>query len=241
MLKKLLTIRVITITDKPMSIITSTDIILSLSSKNIEQDLNFNNYNNMTHFEYSMITLKEIIQAKITNDFENEILDGCNLENKKDFLGILIKLVYLINAKDEYTRIHSQNVAEYALLLAKELELDESDIKIIQIGALLHDIGKLGISDNILKKQGSLSTSEFELMKKHTIIGEALLPSDSCDKIKQMIRSHHERIDENGQLIQQLDSYLVEKFIKVLKKNEYVIEDKFEKTKKYINKKSSKN
>ena len=116
----------------------------------------------------------------------------------KNVLKTLIKVIYLIDSKDNYTKKHCENVSRYALLLGKGLGLEKDDLDIIEIGAMLHDVGKIGIPDYILIKNSSLTYDEFELMKRHVTIGEALLPNEGYDKIKNMIRSHHERIDGRG-------------------------------------------
>jgi len=118
---------------------------------------------------------------------------------EKDYtLKTLMKLIYLIDSKDNYTKMHSQNVTKYALLLGKELNLDEDKLKIIEIGAMLHDVGKIGVWDFVLMKPSSLTSSEYEMMKRHVTIGEALLPIEGYEEIKKMIRSHHERLDGRG-------------------------------------------
>lgn len=120
------------------------------------------------------------------------------LLNENETLKTLIKFIYLIDLKDSYTKMHSENVSKYATILAKELNLEDEDVELIKIGALLHDIGKIGIPDYILTKKQPLTENEFSKIKNHTIIGEIILPNNGYEKIKQMIRSHHERIDGKG-------------------------------------------
>lgn len=94
--------------------------------------------------------------------------------------------------------IHSINVSNYAVILGKELNLSDDDLNILKMGGLLHDIGKILIPETILNKTTKLNKEEFEIIKKHTIIGELLLSNDLPKKIKEMIRYHHERIDGKG-------------------------------------------
>lgn len=117
---------------------------------------------------------------------------------EKNILETLKKIVCLIDIKDSYTKMHSENVTKYALLLGKQLNLEEEDLKIIEIGAMLHDVGKIGIPDYLLTKNSCLTDSEFNLIKNHVVIGESLLPIEGYEKVKMMIRSHHERIDGKG-------------------------------------------
>lgn len=94
--------------------------------------------------------------------------------------------------------VHSLNVSKYAVLLGKELNLGISELNILQIGGLLHDIGKIYIPSNILSKSTRLTNDEFEVIKKHTTIGDSLIPNENYDEIKKIIRNHHERIDGKG-------------------------------------------
>lgn len=118
--------------------------------------------------------------------------------DEENILKVLIKIIYLIDYKDNYTLKHCENVSKYSILLGKQLGLDKTDLKIIEIGAFLHDIGKIGIPDFLLVKSTSLTNKEFELIKKHVTIGEALMPNVGYEEIKKIIRYHHERIDGRG-------------------------------------------
>ena len=117
---------------------------------------------------------------------------------KKNYLIVLVKLINLIDMKDGYTKMHSENVSKYAVMLGEYLNLDEKDIEILRIGGLLHDIGKIGIPDYILNKTDNLTDEEFKIIKRHPINGELLFPDNEFKEIKQIIRSHHERIDGKG-------------------------------------------
>lgn len=186
-------ITIIRITDKPVSLITNFNIFLSLSDETINtNDLFFND--KITHFEYSMNNLERMTRIK-----NNKLLNSIyNIENYNNYLELLVKIIYLIDAKDKYTKEHSENVSKYAVLLGKQLNLSDNELEILKIGGLLHDIGKIGIPEKILNKNTPLTNSEYALIKKHTIIGETLLPRDSCIEIKKIIRNHHERIDGTG-------------------------------------------
>lgn len=105
----------------------------------------------------------------------------------------------LVDAKDPYTDDHSIRVAHYACMIANELGWDEKDIGDLYHAALLHDIGKVGIQDSILKKSGKLSSNEYEIMKTHTSMGAFILKELSfLDRADEGALYHHERMDGNG-------------------------------------------
>ena len=104
-----------------------------------------------------------------------------------------------MNKKDEYTLGHSDRVSEYAALLGKKLGLSEENINTLKIGGLYHDIGKLNMSDSILKKESKLNDDEFANMKKHVIDGVNLVSSsNNYEKIMPIIEYHHEKYDGTG-------------------------------------------
>jgi putative nucleotidyltransferase with HDIG domain len=117
----------------------------------------------------------------------------------RSYLATITSLARTIEAKDPYTGGHTERVAEVALLLAKQLGFDETEQRAIGVGAVIHDIGKVGIPDDVLLKPGRLSLEELEIIRKHPeistyILAELELPS----MVKEMVRHHHERIDGRG-------------------------------------------
>lgn len=105
----------------------------------------------------------------------------------------------IIDAKDEYTRGHSQRVAYYSREIARRMNMDEDACRQLYYIALLHDIGKIGITDSILTKPGALSTEERETIKQHVVIGgEILKDFNSIPGIAEGAMYHHERYDGNG-------------------------------------------
>lgn len=108
-------------------------------------------------------------------------------------------LLNVIDAKDQYTLRHSQNVARYAANLAMFMGLEKSQVEIIKNAGLLHDIGKIGIEQNVLVKKGTLTDEEFEILKKHPAIGVNILKDISLlAKELPLILHHHERVDGTG-------------------------------------------
>jgi HD-GYP domain-containing protein (c-di-GMP phosphodiesterase class II) len=104
-----------------------------------------------------------------------------------------------VEQRDEYTGGHIQRVTKYALMLGKQLNLSPADMNLLQVGTPLHDIGKIGVPEHILKKPGKLTAEEFEEMKLHTTKG-ALIVSNIPDlhPIIPIVRSHHERWSGGG-------------------------------------------
>ncbi len=121
-----------------------------------------------------------------------EVLEATYLNVIKTLCKILVK-------KDPYTRQHSQQVTRYALLLGRALGFSEDELLVLEQVALLHDIGKIGIPDHILKKEGPLTESEWEVMRQHPSIGQEILEHIHVLHLEQnMVRHHHERYDGNG-------------------------------------------
>ncbi len=115
------------------------------------------------------------------------------------FLGVIKSLITAIDAKDPHTQGHSQRVSDYSVLIAQELGLDEALVNDIRIGSLLHDIGKIGIPDSILLKNGKLNLAEIELMREHPRTGANILSQVKLlDPMRPAILEHHERLDGSG-------------------------------------------
>ncbi|SHH27813.1 HD-GYP domain-containing protein [Clostridium grantii] len=121
------------------------------------------------------------------------------IQTKDQSIQLVNTLSKSLEAKDEYTEGHSQRVAEIATEIARELKYSEWKIEEIRLAALLHDIGKIGITDNILLKPGRLEDEEFDLIKTHPEIGYNILKDVKITKgIIDIVRFHHERYDGEG-------------------------------------------
>jgi HD-GYP domain-containing protein (c-di-GMP phosphodiesterase class II) len=120
-------------------------------------------------------------------------------ENRALFLGSIQMLAGAVDEKDPYTRGHSDRVTRYSMMIGKELKLPAPFMEILQISAQLHDVGKIGIEDRILKKPGALTAEEFEVMKTHTTKGANILrPVVQLGEMLPGIELHHEALDGRG-------------------------------------------
>lgn len=121
-------------------------------------------------------------------------------ESMKDqFLSTIRVATNALEFKDAYTSGHSERVTEFAVLLAKEMNLPQEDIENIRQAAILHDIGKIGISETILTKKGRLTDEEFATIKLHPSIGDSIVePMALNPVVRAGIRNHHERWDGRG-------------------------------------------
>ncbi len=120
-------------------------------------------------------------------------------ENRALFMGSIQMLAGAVDEKDPYTRGHSDRVTRYSLLIAKEMKLPAPFLETLQISAQLHDVGKIGIEDHILKKPGALTEEEFEVMKTHTTKGANILrPVTQLAEMLPGIELHHEALDGRG-------------------------------------------
>ena len=122
-----------------------------------------------------------------------------NMQLDKNLIEFAKILLNTISAKDNYTKDHSQNVSKLCVMFANYLNLSENDVENLRIAALFHDIGKIGIPDNILQKEGKLTDTEIETIKLHPVIGANIFSSTDIFKhIAPIIVAHHERVDGTG-------------------------------------------
>lgn len=122
------------------------------------------------------------------------------IEGKEKLLGSTLEtMVAVINAKDRYTRGHSERVAEYTVALARELNFPPEKVRLLGYAAFLHDIGKIEIDREILTKEGPLTDNEWEIVKKHTLFGISIVePVQAYQGLLPAIKYHHERWDGKG-------------------------------------------
>ena len=120
-------------------------------------------------------------------------------ENKALFMGSIQMLAGAVDEKDPYTRGHSDRVTKYSLMIAREMGLEAGFLDTLRVSAQLHDVGKIGIEDRILKKPGALTPEEFEIMKTHTTRGANILrPVPQLREMLPGIELHHESLNGRG-------------------------------------------
>ena len=143
---------------------------------------------------FSLICIIAIIVLRKIDRYKKE-----QKRTEKLFIEVIQAFVGTIDAKDKYTNGHSGRVAEYALKIAEMMNLSEEEKKEVYYSALLHDIGKIGIPDNIINKPDKLTKEEFNTIKTHPVIGSQILSSiSSMNAISVGARNHHEYFDGNG-------------------------------------------
>jgi putative nucleotidyltransferase with HDIG domain len=147
-------------------------------------------------FRLEEFHLADAMAATVSVGIESALLIE---QQRQQFMQTVAALGRAVEIRDTYTANHTNRVTSYSLLLARELRLPSSEIQKLQIGTPLHDIGKIGIADAILRKPERLTPDEFEIMKSHTTKGAAILETvPSLQAIVPIARHHHERWDGKG-------------------------------------------
>ena len=142
--------------------------------------------------------IKAIAQMNLIKEINTELKETYQALEKA-YLETIQTLRFSVEAKDTYTRGHSDRVSEYSVLIGKKLNLSEDELKTLQIGGLFHDIGKIGIPDSILLKDSKLTDEEYSEIKNHPSIGAHILSSASIfQNMVPIVKHHHERYDGNG-------------------------------------------
>ena len=140
-------------------------------------------------------TLGINIEDELIKQFHNE-----EILSNEHMLEVVSSLAAAIDAKDTYTKGHSSSVSRYAEALARAASLPAHEVERIKLGAMLHDVGKIGIPEHILRKPTALSDDEWAIMKQHPAIGadKVLKPNKSLHDLIPMVKYHHEHIDGTG-------------------------------------------
>ena len=161
----------------------------------------FNFWDDAALKSYAEIISKRHSQMGV--NFEDELLHKFNSEqiHSQNHLAEIAKsLAGAIDAKDPYTKGHSTSVSRYSEALARSLNLPEDEVERISLGALLHDVGKIGIPESVLKKPDKLSDEEWNIMKQHPVIGaeKVLQPNEALRDLIPIVKYHHEHVDGSG-------------------------------------------
>lgn len=158
--------------------------------------LSLSNKSDGTAFSEEDIHLADSLAKKVASRIESNALYDVLFHNLVDTLR---SLVATIEARDPYTRNHSERVTKYAVRIACEMGLCSDDLDTIRFGGYLHDIGKIGVRDSVLLKPGRLTDAEFAEIRRHSLIGDEIVrPLKLLTRERELIRSHHEHFDGRG-------------------------------------------
>ncbi len=163
------------------------------------QDINF--WNESALDSFAAVIAKRHSQLGL--NFEEELVDkfhSDSLNSNNHMIDVVTSLAGAIDAKDTYTKGHSISVSRYAEALARALNLPDDEVERIKLGALLHDVGKIGIPENVLGRTTKLEDDEWEIMKQHPVIGaeKVLAPVAALRDLIPMVKHHHEHWDGSG-------------------------------------------
>jgi putative nucleotidyltransferase with HDIG domain len=138
---------------------------------------------------------------QMADDIQHYIgdLQAASAQNRQLFMDSIEMIAAAVDAKDPYTKGHSGRVSQYSVMLAKEMGLPEEEVSKVRVSATLHDVGKIGVEDRVLKKPGVLTNEEFEIMKRHTVMGyEIVRQVKQLEEMLPGIRWHHEALNGKG-------------------------------------------
>ena len=142
---------------------------------------------------------REFDELADTFDTLRTALSKAEAESEETYLGVIGTLANALDARDPYTAGHSIRVSRLSVAIAREMGIPEADVETLRLGALLHDIGKIGVSDAVLLKPGRLTDEEFEQIKLHPTLGARILqPLRMFDAQVAIVELHHERPDGRG-------------------------------------------
>ena len=142
--------------------------------------------------------IKAISQMNLIKKINTELKDTYE-KLERSYMESIQTIRYTVEAKDAYTRGHSDRVSEYSVLIGKHMGLSEEDLRTLRIGGLFHDVGKIGVPDSILLKPGKLTDDEYSEIKNHPTIGAHILSTATIFRdLIPIVKHHHERYDGNG-------------------------------------------
>lgn len=167
--------------------------IISSSDFNFWDDVALNSFAEIIAKRHSQIGIN--FEEELVHKFTNE-----KIISQNHLMEMVTSLAGAIDAKDPYTKGHSTSVSRYSEALARALNLPEDEVQKIMLGALLHDVGKIGIPENVLKKPDKLLDEEWEIMKQHPVIGaeKVLMPNEALHDFIPIVKYHHEHFDGTG-------------------------------------------
>src|SRR5436190_36665 len=173
-------------------------------AKAVSAGLCFSNLHGDAATELLSVATVALGEAKTSGGDGVQLADAPNDEMRsaeRSSFDVLSGLVVAVDTKDRYTKRHSEDVARYALFLAERMKFEGELLRTLRIAGLLHDVGKIGIPDQILRKPAALSAEEYAIVKQHVALGDAIVRDlPNLEQVRAGIRHHHERWDGQGYL-----------------------------------------
>lgn len=168
-------------------------MIVSAQDYDFWDDTALNSFASVMAKRHSQLGIN--FEDAIVEQFQNE-----NILSKNHLIEVVTSLASAIDAKDKYTKDHSSSVSRYSVALAKAMNLPEKEVENIRLGALLHDIGKIGIPEGVLMKPSKLTDDEFKIIQQHPSIGveKILAPNPLLHDLIPIVKYHHEQWNGNG-------------------------------------------
>jgi len=170
----------------------------------VSAGLCFSNLHGDAATELLSVATVALGEAKTSGGDGVQLADAPNDEMRsaeRSSFDVLSGLVVAVDTKDRYTKRHSEDVARYALFLAERMKFEGELLRTLRIAGLLHDVGKIGIPDQILRKPAALSAEEYAIVKQHVALGDAIVRDlPNLEQVRAGIRHHHERWDGQGYL-----------------------------------------
>lgn len=156
-------------------------------------------YLSVFHILQNIIVLNAVVLSLLSIHKQRIIIQNQMITTDAVKMEFILSFVRAMDARDDYTANHSYRVALYSLHLGKLMGFSKKDLENLWLGGLIHDIGKMGLPESLLLKEGKLTNEEYEALKQHTVIGYGIVASlPILDDVKVIVRSHHERIDGKG-------------------------------------------
>lgn len=168
-------------------------IIVSTQDYDFGDDTALNSFATIMAKRHAQLGIN--FEEALVEQFQNE-----NILSQNHLIEVVTSLASAIDAKDEYTKDHSSSVSRYSVSLARAINLPEKEVERIKLGALLHDIGKIGIPEDVLRKPAKLTEEEFQIIQQHPIIGvqKILEPTPLLRDLIPIVKYHHEQWNGKG-------------------------------------------
>ena len=164
----------------------------------IKQGIEYYNLHQELNRLNKLISLQNTKLQEWNSKLEQKVAEQTNLIRDL-FLDAIKSLAFALEAKDKYTEGHSRRVAEYAVHICQKMSLAKEFIENVKLGSLLHDIGKIGIKESVLNKEGKLTKDEYDHIKTHPVVGKKILmPLVKNEVVLHIVEHHHEHIDGSG-------------------------------------------